>query len=124
MIEAGNGGSIINAGSPTGLTMSGAGWSAYSSSKASVMGLTRTMAADLAHYGIRVNSIVPGSITTPLTKVLHDDPIERPKLEAMHPIGRLGLPEDLAGIAVFLASDESTFATGSLFFVDGGISVR
>lgn len=124
MIEAGNGGSIINAGSPTGLTMSGAGWSAYSSSKASVMGLTRVMAADLAKYGIRCNSIVPGSITTPLTRVLHEDPVERPKLEAMHPIGRLGLPEDLTGIAVFLASDESTFATGALFFVDGGISVR
>ena len=62
-----------HAGSPTGLTMSGAGWSAYSSSKASVMGLTRVMAADLAKYGIRVNSIVPGSITTPLTKVLHDE---------------------------------------------------
>lgn len=124
MIDAGNGGSIINAGSPTGLTMSGAGWSAYSSSKASVMGLTRVMAADLAKYGIRCNSIVPGSITTPLTKVLHDDPVERPKLEAAHPIGRLGLPEDIAGIAVFLASDESKFATGALFFVDGGISVR
>ncbi|MCA9858747.1 MAG: SDR family oxidoreductase [Thermomicrobiales bacterium] len=124
MIDAGNGGSIINAGSPTGLTMSGAGWHAYSSSKASVMGLTRVMAADLAQYGIRCNSIVPGSITTPLTKALHDDPVQRPKLEAAHPIGRLGLPEDLTGIAVFLASDESKFATGSLFFVDGGISVR
>lgn len=124
MIDAGNGGSIINAGSPTGLTMAGAGWSAYSSSKASVMGLTRVMAADLAKYGIRCNSIVPGSITTPLTRILHDDPIERPKLEAQHPIGRLGLPEDLTGIAVFLASDESKFATGALFFVDGGLSVR
>lgn len=124
MIDAGNGGSIINAGSPTGLTMAGAGWSAYSSSKASVMGLTRVMAADLAKYGIRCNSIVPGSITTPLTKVLHEDPIERPKFIAQHPIGRLGLPEDLTGIAIFLASDESSFATGSLFFVDGGISVR
>lgn len=124
MIDAGNGGSIINAGSPTGLTMAGAGWSAYSSSKASVMGLTRTMAADLAKYGIRCNSIVPGSITTPLTEVLHNDPVERPKFIAQHPIGRLGLPEDLTGIAVFLASDESSFATGSLFFVDGGLSVR
>jgi dihydroanticapsin dehydrogenase len=124
MIAAGNGGSIINTGSPTGVTLCGAGWSAYSSSKAAVMGLTRVMAADLAQYGIRVNGIVPGSITTPLTQVLHDDPDIRADLEAMHPIGRLGKPEDLAGIAVFLASDESTFATGSHFFVDGGISVR
>jgi NAD(P)-dependent dehydrogenase (short-subunit alcohol dehydrogenase family) len=56
--------------------------------------------------------------------VLHDDPVIGPQLAAMHPIGRLGKPEDMAGIAVFLASDESSFATGSHFFVDGGISVR
>jgi NAD(P)-dependent dehydrogenase (short-subunit alcohol dehydrogenase family) len=124
MIKAGNGGSIINTGSPTGITLCGAGWSAYSSSKAAVMGLTRAMAGDLARYGIRVNGIVPGSITTPLTQVLHDDPVIGPQLAAMHPIGRLGKPEDVAGIAVFLASDESSFATGSHFFVDGGISVR
>jgi 3alpha(or 20beta)-hydroxysteroid dehydrogenase len=56
--------------------------------------------------------------------VLHDDPVIGPQLASMHPIGRLGKPEDMTGIAVFLASDESTFATGSHFFVDGGISVR
>ncbi len=124
MIEAGNGGSIINAGSPTGLTLCGAEWSAYSSSKAAVMGLTRVMAGGLAQHGIRVNGIVPGSITTPLTQSLHDDPVVGPQIASMHPIGRLGKPEDMAGIAVFLASTESAFATGSHFFVDGGISVR
>ena len=124
MIEAGNGGSVVNCGSPTGVTMSGAGWAAYSSSKAGVMGLTRTMAADLARYRIRVNGIVPGSIVTPLTQRLYDDPVARAELTALHPIGRVGLPSDLDGIAVFLASDESAFATGAHFFVDGGISVR
>jgi NAD(P)-dependent dehydrogenase (short-subunit alcohol dehydrogenase family) len=124
MIAAGNGGSIINCGSPTGLTMCGAGWHAYSSSKAGVMGLTRVMAADLAKFDIRVNGIVPGSIETPLTKKLMDDPKERAHLESLHPIGRVGTPQDMAGIAVFLASDESEFATGSHFHVDGGISVR
>src|SRR5688572_1281239 len=64
MMERGEGGSIINAGSPTGLTMCGAGWHAYSSSKAGVMALTRVMAADYAPYGIRVNGIVPGAIET------------------------------------------------------------
>ena len=78
MMESGDGGSIINAGSPTGLTMCGAGWHAYSSSKAGVMGLTRVMAADYAPYGIRVNGIVPGSIETTLTKPLMDDPEIRP----------------------------------------------
>jgi NAD(P)-dependent dehydrogenase (short-subunit alcohol dehydrogenase family) len=124
MIDAANGGSIINCGSPTGLTMCGAGWHAYSSSKAGVMGLTRAMAADLAPYGIRVNGVVPGSIRTSLTKPLFDDPETAEKLRALHPIGRAGEPEDMAGIAVFLASDDSKFATGAHFFVDGGISVR
>jgi NAD(P)-dependent dehydrogenase (short-subunit alcohol dehydrogenase family) len=124
MIEAGNGGSIVNTGSPTGLTMSGAEYTAYGSSKAAVMGMTRIMAHDLARYGIRVNGIVPGSIVTPLTKKLYDDPEISAKLTALHPIGRVGTPEDMAGIAVFLASDESKFATGAHFFVDGGISVR
>ena len=124
MIASGNGGSIINCGSPTGLTMCGAGWHAYSSSKAGVMGLTRVMAADLAKFGIRVNGVVPGSIETPLTKKLMDDPVERAHLETLHPIGRVGTPQDMAGIAVFLASDESKFATGAHFHVDGGISFR
>jgi NAD(P)-dependent dehydrogenase (short-subunit alcohol dehydrogenase family) len=124
MMESGEGGSIINAGSPTGLTMCGAGWHAYSSAKAGVMGLTRVMAADYAPYGIRVNGIVPGSIETSLTRPLMQDPEVRAQRVALHPIGRVGTPEDMAGIAVFLASDESQFATGSHFHVDGGISVR
>ena len=124
MMESGDGGSVINAGSPTGLTMCGAGWHAYSSSKAGVMALTRIMAADYAPHGIRVNGIVPGTIETTLTRKLVDDPEIRERLVALHPIGRIGAPRDMAGIAVFLASDESTFATGSHFHVDGGISVR
>lgn len=124
MIAAKRGGSIINCGSPTGITMSGAGWHAYSSSKAGVMGLTRVMAADLAKFGIRVNGIIPGSILTSLTKPLFDDPETAAQLKALHPIGRAGVPDDMAGIAVFLASDESAFATGAHFSVDGGISVR
>jgi NAD(P)-dependent dehydrogenase (short-subunit alcohol dehydrogenase family) len=124
MMERGEGGSIINTGSPTGLTMCGAGWHAYSSSKAGVMALTRIMASDYAPYGIRVNGIVPGTIETTLTKPLIDDPEIHARLVSLHPIGRIGTPEDMAGIAVFLASDESKFATGSHFHVDGGISVR
>jgi NAD(P)-dependent dehydrogenase (short-subunit alcohol dehydrogenase family) len=124
MIEARNGGSVINCGSPTGLTMSGAGWHAYSSSKAGVMGLTRVMAADLAQYGIRVNGIVPGTIATTLTQPLIDNPVTKAHLESLHPIGRIGTPADMAGIAVFLASDDSKFATGGHFHVDGGISFR
>ncbi len=124
MRENGAGGSVINCGSPTGLTMCGAGWHAYSASKAGVMGLTRVMAADYAGDGIRVNGIVPGTIETTLTRRLTENPEERAKLTALHPIGRIGTPEDVAGVAVFLASDEARFATGAHFHVDGGISVR
>ena len=124
MIEAGNGGSVINCGSPTGLTMCGAGWHAYAAAKAGVMSLTRVMAADYARHGIRVNGIVPGTIETNLTRKLTEDPVQRAHLESLHPIGRIGTPEDMVGIAIFLASDESRFATGSHFHVDGGISVR
>jgi NAD(P)-dependent dehydrogenase (short-subunit alcohol dehydrogenase family) len=124
MMESGDGGSVINAGSPTGLTMCGAGWHAYSSSKAGVMALTRIMAADYAKHGIRVNGIVPGTIETTLTRKLIEDPAVKEHLVSLHPIGRIGTPQDMAGIAVFLASDESAFATGSHFHVDGGISVR
>ena len=124
MLESGDGGSVINAGSPTGLTMCGAGWHAYSSSKGGVMSLTRVMAADYAPHNIRVNGIVPGTIATSLTQPLLDDPEINARLVSLHPIGRTGTPEDMAGVAVFLASDESKFATGAHFFVDGGISVR
>ena len=124
MLASGDGGSVINCGSPTGLTMCGAGWHAYAASKAGVMALTRVMAADYARHKIRVNGIVPGTIETTLTRTLVDDPEIRAQLTALHPIGRIGTPEDMAGIAVFLASDASTFATGAHFHVDGGISVR
>lgn len=124
MVAAGNGGSVINCGSPTGLTMCGTGFTAYSSAKGGVMSMTRVLAADYARHGIRVNGIVPGTIVTPLTARLTDDPASHAALIAGEPIGRLGAPRDLAGIAVFLAADESSFATGAHFHVDGGISVR
>ena len=124
MIAGGKGGLIVNCGSPTGVTMCGGEYTAYSSSKAAVMGLTRVLAGNLAKHGIRVNGIVPGSIVTPLTQKLYDDPVIAAELQALHPIGRVGTPEDMNGIAVFLASDDSKFATGAHFFVDGGISVR
>ena len=88
------------------------------------MGLTRTLGQAWAEDGIRVNGIVPGSIRTSLTQPLFDDPATAEHLRSLHPIGRAGEPEDMAGIAVFLASDDSLFATGSHFFVDGGLSVR
>jgi NAD(P)-dependent dehydrogenase (short-subunit alcohol dehydrogenase family) len=117
-------GSLILCGSPTGLTMSGAGYTAYSASKAGMMAIARTVAADYASDGIRANVIVPGTTLTPLIQDLLADSRTRSSLEAGTPLGRLGTPADLVGVAVFLAGDESRFATGATFCVDGGLTVR
>jgi NAD(P)-dependent dehydrogenase (short-subunit alcohol dehydrogenase family) len=117
-------GSLILCGSPTGLTMSGAGYAAYSASKAGMMSLARTTAADYAARGVRANIIVPGTTLTPLIETLTADPATRGALLAGTPLGRLGTPDDLTGIAVFLASDESRYATGATFCVDGGLTQR
>lgn len=117
-------GSLILCGSPTGLTMSGAGYAAYSASKAGMMSLARTTAADYAARGVRANVIVPGTTLTPLIETLTADQATRDALLAGTPLGRLGTPDDLAGIAVFLASDESRYATGATFCVDGGLTQR
>lgn len=123
MLRSG-GGSIINCGSPTALTGCGAGYSAYSSSKGGMLALTRVLAIDYARDNIRVNSIVPGTTQTPLIADLLADPAGHEALVAGEPLGRLETPEDLAGIAVYLASDESRFATGATFVVDGGLTIR
>ncbi len=123
LLESG-GGSIINCGSPTGITGCGAGYDAYSASKGGVMALTRALAIDYARDGIRVNSVVPGTTQTPLIAALLGDRERRAELLAGAPLGRLGTPEDLTGLAVFLASDESRYATGATFVVDGGLCIR
>lgn len=116
--------SIVLVGSPTGLTMSGAGYTAYSASKAGMMSLARTIAADYARDGVRANVLVPGAMATPLTQQLLANPQTRKGLVAGTPLGRLGRPEDLVGLATWLVSDESGFATGATFAVDGGLTVR
>jgi NAD(P)-dependent dehydrogenase (short-subunit alcohol dehydrogenase family) len=123
MLEGGTG-SVINCASPTGLTGCGAGYTAYSAAKGAIFSLTRVLAIDYARDGIRVNSVVPGTIQTPLIEPLLTDPEMRTTLIEGTPMGRLGTPQDLAGIVVFLASDESRFATGATFVVDGGLTIR
>jgi 3alpha(or 20beta)-hydroxysteroid dehydrogenase len=111
MIAAG-GGSIINTSSIEGLR--GTPWAhGYVASKWGLRGLTKSVAMELAAHGIRVNSLHPGRISTPATDAMPDDMIPIP-------LGRPGLPEEVATFVVFLASDESSFATGSEFVMDGG----
>lgn len=111
LIAAG-GGSIINTSSIEGLR--GTPWAhGYVASKWGLTGLTKSAAMELAPHGIRVNSIHPGRISTPATDQMPADLIPIP-------LGRPGRPEEVAAFVVFLASDESSFATGSEFVVDGG----
>ena len=116
------GGSIIVVGSPTALNGEGADFTAYSSSKAGMHGMARAVAGAYARDGIRVNVIVPGYTETGLVSAIIDDPASRAAIIGRIPVGRAGSPDDVTGIATYLASDESSFATGATFAVDGGMT--
>ncbi len=90
----------------------------YSAAKAGLIGLTKTMARELARYGITVNAIAPGFIDTPMTRQVPDK--VREKVVPTIPLGRIGLPEEIASVVVFLASDESSYITGQVLSVNGG----
>jgi NAD(P)-dependent dehydrogenase (short-subunit alcohol dehydrogenase family) len=120
-LRAAGGGSIINIGSV--LSMLGArNRVAYAASKGAVLAMTRAMALDHAADKIRVNCICPGIVETEMVAAFNMDQAARQQRLAMHPLGRFGQPEDIAGLAVFLASDESSWITGSTYTVDGGYS--
>jgi NAD(P)-dependent dehydrogenase (short-subunit alcohol dehydrogenase family) len=112
------GGIIINM-SSGGASHAHRGFTAYDASKGGIEALTRAMALDLAPYGIRVNTLVPGSIDT------HDlDPETKKKRGENIPLGRVGEPEEMAGPAVFLASDDAGYITGHVLAVDGGLLIQ
>ena len=119
----GGGGSIVNLGSPTAFRGIGSGYTAYACSKGGIHTLTRLVAWDYAKDGVRCNAIVPGPTQTGLTANIFSNDQYREATLAVTPLGRLGQPEDLVGAAIFLASDESRYATGALFFVDGGMTM-
>ena len=116
------GASVIVTGSPTGITGEGSGFTAYSTSKAGIHGLVRTAASDYAKAGIRINSVIPGFTATPLTSTILSDADVTSEIVSRVPLGRPGKPEDVTGIMIYLASDESSYSTGSMFLVDGGMS--
>ncbi|MFJ4027576.1 SDR family NAD(P)-dependent oxidoreductase [Paenarthrobacter sp. NPDC089989] len=116
------GGSIICTGSPTAVVACGQTFTAYTSSKAGVHGLARVVAADYAHAGIRVNTVVPGYTETPLVQTIANDPVSRAGLVDSTMFGRPGTAADVEGIMVYLASDDAAYATGGLFTVDGGLT--
>lgn len=113
-------GKIINISSVSGI-LGNAGQANYAASKAGVIGLTKTMARELGSRGITVNAIAPGFVDTEMTGVLSEEIRENACRQII--LGRFGKPEDIANVAVFLASDKANYITGQVISVDGGMNV-
>ena len=127
MIDSG-GGSIINMSSVASSIKGVPARFAYGSSKAAVIGLTKAIAADFVGNGIRCNAICPGTVETPslaerVAELGGDAEEVRRSFRARQPMGRLGRPEEISRLAVYLASDESSFTTGCTQIIDGGWSI-
>lgn len=97
-------------------------FTAYCASKGGIRMMTRNLAVELGPLGITINSIAPGAIETPMNTKLLNDPVKLNSLLGQIPLGRLGQPQDVAGLAVFLASSEADYVTGSTYFIDGGLT--
>jgi glucose 1-dehydrogenase len=93
----------------------------YAAAKGGLRMLMRNAALELAPLGIRVNNIAPGAIETPINAATLADPVKLQRLQKIVPLGRMGKPEEVAEVALFLASDRSSYVTGSTYYVDGGI---
>lgn len=120
-MQKNGGGSIVNTASILG-HVGQAQTAPYTASKGAVVNLTRTLAVEYAKDNIRVNAVCPGYIETPLLNQL--DEAMKNHLISLHPIGRLGKPEEIAKAVVFLASDDASFVTGSNLLVDGGYTAQ
>ena len=116
------GGAIVNTASVVGL-VGVRNRAAYATSKGAIVTLTKNMALDYAAEGIRVNAVCPGFVRTGLTKKLFADPERERAITAMHPLGRLASPEEIARAVLFLASDDAAMITGQALAVDGGFTV-
>ena len=120
MIAVGRG-SIVNIGSLASITALGRGHIAYSMAMGAVAQMTRELSTEWAAHGVRVNAILPAQVLNPgLEKRMSADPQLKDKYLSGIPRGRLGCPEDIQGLAVFLASDSSNWITGALIPMDGG----
>jgi NAD(P)-dependent dehydrogenase (short-subunit alcohol dehydrogenase family) len=123
MIKRGTGGSIINISSIAGLRPQ-AGGLLYSATKAALIMMTRTWAIEFGRYNVRVNAIAPGLIQTDFSEYFWKNEEYVKQIETNQPIPRIGTPDEIGGLALYLASDESSFVTGQTFVVDGGATTR
>jgi 2-dehydro-3-deoxy-D-gluconate 5-dehydrogenase len=123
LVQHGRGGSIINRASLNSF-QGGVEVPAYAASKHGLLGVTRAMANELSRKSIRVNAIAPGYMSTQFTAAHREDPARYEAMTARMPIGRWGVPEDLCGAVVYLASEASCYVTGTVLPVDGGWLAR
>jgi NAD(P)-dependent dehydrogenase (short-subunit alcohol dehydrogenase family) len=119
---ASGGGAIVFIASPAGTHGIARGLQAYSASKAGIVGLVRTMAADYAGEAIRVNAVLPGITETPMNRWWTDDAAMRAQVLAPVPLARAARADEIAAVAAFLASDDASYVTGALWSVDGGLT--
>jgi len=115
-------GNIINISSIAGAVIGYSNLVHYCASKGGVLGFTRAAALELAQYGIRVNAIAPGAVETPGTKVVGEEALKQ--VEQTIPQKRIGQPEDVANLVIFLASDDSSYITGQQIVADGGFTIQ
>ncbi|MEC7121820.1 MAG: SDR family NAD(P)-dependent oxidoreductase [Pseudomonadota bacterium] len=119
MIADGKGGAIVNTASTLGV-MAANSRCAYATSKHAVVGMTKALAMDLAPFQIRVNAVGPGVIRTPLTERYFQDPGMHARVNNIHALGRVGVPNEIGKAVLYLASDEASFCTGTHLVIDGG----
>ena len=119
MIADGKGGAIVNTASTLGV-MAANSRCAYATSKHAVVGMTKALAIDLAPFRIRVNAVGPGVIRTPLTERYFQDPEMHARVNNIHALGRVGVPDEIGKAVLYLASDEASFCTGTHLVIDGG----
>ncbi|MCE9551508.1 MAG: SDR family oxidoreductase [Betaproteobacteria bacterium] len=118
------GGSLIFTSTFVGYTIGLPGMAAYAASKAGLIGLTQALASEFGPKGIRVNALLPGGTDTPMGRAFANTPDTLAFVQGLHALKRMALPEEIAKSALYLASDASSFTTGSALLADGGVSIN
>ena len=119
-----NGGSLIFTSTIVGYTVGLPGMAAYAASKAGLIGLTQALASEFGSKGIRVNALLPGGTDTPMGRAFASTPEALAFVQGLHALKRMALPDEIAQSALYLASDASSFTTGSALLADGGVSIN